>query len=200
VERLILARHAESEFSARGSVNGDPVVEGGGLTERGREQARALGALLADDELDLCAYTEFARTRETAELALAGREVPRLVVPELNDIRFGSFEGGLLADYRRWAHAHDPTADCPGGGESRVGAATRFARGYRVLLARPEVTILAVAHGLPVRYLLSALVEEDPVAVVDPVQHAEPHRVSRSQLERAVTRLERWCERPAWAA
>jgi broad specificity phosphatase PhoE len=200
VERLIVARHAESEFSARGAVNGDPLVDGGGLTARGREQARALGALLADDEIDLCAFSEFARTRETAELALAGRTVPMLVVPELNDIRFGSFEGGLLVDYRRWAHEHGPTVEGPGGGESRVSAAARFARGHRVLLARPEATVFVVTHGLPVRYLLSALVERDPAAVVEPVQHAEPHRVSRAQLERAVERLERWCERPAWAA
>ena len=200
MERLILARHAESEFSARGTVNGDPLAEGGGLTARGRAQARALGELLADDEIDLAAYSEFARTRETAELALAGRDVPRLVVPELNDIRFGSFEGGSLADYRRWAHAHDPVAECPGGGESRASAAERFARGYRVLLARPEGTILLVTHGLPVRYVLTALVEQDPTAVIEPVQHAEPHRMSRAQLERAVARLERWCRRPAWAA
>jgi probable phosphoglycerate mutase len=200
VERLIVVRHAESEFSASGAVNGDPRVAGGGLTARGRAQARALAELLADDELDLCAYTEFARTRETAELAVAGRDVPTIVVPELNDIRFGSFEGRHLDDYRVWARANDPTAVCPGGGDSRVGAAARFARGYRVLLARPEETILAVTHGLPVRYLLSALLEQDPSAVVDPVQHAEPHRVSRRQLERGVARLERWCERPAWAA
>ena len=142
MERLILARHAESEFSARGAVNGDPLVEGGGLTARGREQARALGELLEDDEIELAAFSEFARTRETAELALAGRTVPTLVVPELNDIRFGSFEGGLLTEYRSWAHSHGPTVECPGGGESRVGAAARFARGYRILLARPERTIL----------------------------------------------------------
>ena len=108
--------------------------------------------------------------------------------------------GGPLADYRLWARANEPTAVCPGGGESRVGAAARFARGYRLLLGRPEATIFAVAHGLPVRYLLSALLEEDPAAVVDPVQHAEPNRVSRRQLERGVARLERWCDRPAWAA
>jgi broad specificity phosphatase PhoE len=200
VERLVIVRHAESEFSAVGRVNGDPAVDGGGLTDRGRRQARALGGLLADEPIDLCAVTEFARTLETAALALAGRDVPTIVVPELNEIGIGSFEGGSLAEYRTWARANDPTADCPGGGESRVAAATRFARGFRVLLDRPEPTILAVSHGLPVRYLLFALVERDPTAIVEPVEHAEPHRVSRAGLERAVERLERWCAAPAWAA
>jgi broad specificity phosphatase PhoE len=46
VQRLILVRHAESVFNVRGVLNGDPSVPGG-LTQRGREQARRLGRLLA---------------------------------------------------------------------------------------------------------------------------------------------------------
>ena len=199
MERAILVRHAESEFSVRGALNGDPTIEGGALTERGREQARALGLLLADDGIDLCATSEFLRTRETADLALAGREVPRLVLPELNDIRFGSFEGRLLTEYREWAHAADPAADCPGGGESRAVAAARFAAGFRKLLARREATLLVVTHALPIRYALSALTEADPAAVVEPVQHAEPHRLSAEQLDCVAARLERWCEKPVFA-
>lgn len=195
---LILARHAESEFSVRGTVNGDPSIDSG-LTDAGREQAAALGILIRDDPIDLCVVTEFPRTLETADLALAGREVPRLVLAELNDIRFGSFEGGTFTDYVRWAHTHGPTEDAPGGGESRVDAARRFVAGYRQLLARPEQHLLAIGHGLPIRYVLSALMELDPVAKVDPVEHAEPFRVSAAQLERAVERLDAWTRNPVFA-
>jgi broad specificity phosphatase PhoE len=198
VRTLILARHAESEFSLRGTVNGDPSVDTG-LTATGREQAAALGVLIRDDPIDLCVVTEFPRTHETANLALAGREVPRLALPELNDIRFGSFEGGSFTEYVRWAHTHGPTEDSPGGGESRVDAARRFVAGYRKLLVRPEQYLLAVGHGLPIRYLLSALMELDPVAKVDPVEHAEPFRVSATQLERAVGRLDAWTQNPVFA-
>jgi alpha-ribazole phosphatase len=194
----ILVRHAESEFSVRGLVNGDPRTELG-LTQVGREQAAALGTLIRDDPIELCAVTEFARTAETADIALAGRDVPRLVVPELNDIRFGSFEGGSFDEYVRWAHTHGPAEDSPGGGESRVDAARRFIAGYRKLLERPEETLLVIGHGLPVRYILSALVELDPAAKVDPVEHAEPFRVSATQLERAVDRLEGWTRNPVFA-
>jgi probable phosphoglycerate mutase len=198
MERVILVRHGESEFSARNACNGDPRAAGGGLTERGREQARALGLLLADDPVDLCATTEFARTRETADLALAGRDVPRVVVPELNDIRFGRYEGLPLEEYRVWAHAAPPDEACPGGGESRAEAARRFAAGSRRLLARPERTVLVVAHALPIRYVLSALRERDPTANVEPVRECEPHRCSAGQLERAVERLEAWAAAPAF--
>jgi probable phosphoglycerate mutase len=199
VERIVLVRHGESEFSVRSACNGDPRAEGGGLTERGREQARALGALLADDPVDLCATTEFARTRETADLALEGREVPRIVVPELNDIRFGRYEGLPLEEYRGWARGAPPDELCPGGGESRAQAAQRFAAGYRVLLARPESTVLVVAHALPIRYVLSALLERDPTAIVEPVEECEPHRLGAGQLERAVARLEAWAATPVFA-
>ena len=72
---LFLARHAESVLNLEGRVNGDPAVPVP-LTERGREEARLLGAQLANVELDLCVHTRFARTRETAELALDGRRRP----------------------------------------------------------------------------------------------------------------------------
>ena len=198
MERAILVRHAESEFGVRSLVNGDPSVDNP-LTQAGREQAAALGVLIRDDPVDLCVVTEFGRTQETADIALAGRDVPRLVVPELNDIGFGSFEGGSFDAYVRWAHSHGPLEDCPGGGESRVEAARRFVAGYRQVLERPEVHILAVGHGLPIRYVLGALVELDPVAKVDPVEHAEPFRVSYAQLERAVDRLDAWTRNPVFA-
>lgn len=199
MERVILVRHGESELSARQRCNGDPALAGNGLTERGREQARALGVLLADDEIDLCLTSEFERTRETADLALAGREVPRLVVPELNDIRFGSYEGGPLADYRAWAYSHGPADECPGGGETRGEAARRFAAGYRIALDRPEQTVLVVAHALPIRYVMSALIDRDPGAVVEHVEECEPFRCSAEQLEAAVARLERWAAAPVFA-
>ena len=198
MERAILVRHAESEFSAREAVNGDPAAPGA-LTETGREQAEALGTLLEDDAIDLCVTSEFARTIQTADIALAGRAVPRLVVPELNDIRVGRFEGGLLSEYRAWAHAHGPDDECPGGGESRAQAAHRFAVGFRIVLERPEATILVVSHSLPLRYLVGALVERDPTAIAEPVPYAEPQRITRGQLERAVARLEAWSRNPVFA-
>jgi broad specificity phosphatase PhoE len=199
VQTVILARHAESEFSVRSSCNGDPSVVGGGLTEAGRRQARSLGALLEDDPVELAVTSEFARTRETAELALEGRGVPVVVVPELNDIRFGSFEGRLLTEYRGWASTAGPADECPGGGESRASAAARFAQGFRAVLERPEGMALVVAHALPIRYVLGALIEQDPAAIIEPVQYAEPHRFSAAQVARAVERLERWAAAPVFA-
>jgi broad specificity phosphatase PhoE len=198
MDEVILARHGESEFSVVGTVNGDPTVAGP-LTATGEEQARRLGERLADVDIDLCATSEFERAQRTADLALAGRDVPRLVVPELNDVRFGKFEGGTLADYRSWAAANDPTTEAPGGGESRASTVARYVRAYRKILARPERRVLVIAHGLPIRYILNAVEETAPAPQVEQVAYAEPYVLDRPQFERATDLLERWATRPAWA-
>ena len=197
MDSVILARHGESELSVVGTVNGDPAVACA-LTPTGEDQARRLGERLADVELDLCVTSEFERARQTADLALAGRDVQRLVLPELNDVRFGRFEGGTLADYRKWAGANEPTVEAPGGGESRAATVQRYAAGYQKILARPEQTILVVAHGLPIRYVLNALERLAPVPLVEQVAYAEPYRLSASELETGVRLLERWVNRPTW--
>jgi len=194
---VILARHGESERSVEGLTNGDPAVPVV-LTATGREEARRLGVELGDDSIDLCVTSEFERAQETADLALAGRDVPRLVLADFNDIRFGKFEGRPLTDYRAWAHAHGPEDICPGGGESRAQTVARYVHGYRTLLARPEETILLVAHGLPVRYVLDALERRNPAARVAQVPYAEPFRFSAEELTAAVDLLEAWVRSPAW--
>jgi broad specificity phosphatase PhoE len=167
------------------------------LTATGREEARQLGRELAADPIDLCVTSEFERAQETADVALEGRDVPRLVLAELNDIRFGEFEGLPLTDYRAWAHAHGPEDVCPGG-ESRAQTVGRYVRAYRTILVRPEATVLVVAHGLPVRYVLDATEARNPAAAVAQVPYAEPFRLSADELREAVDRLEAWLAEPVW--
>jgi broad specificity phosphatase PhoE len=197
VNAVILARHGESELSVVGHTNGDPGTPCA-LSETGREQARRLGELLAGDALEFCVVSEFQRAQETADLALEGREVPRLVMSELNDIRFGDFEGRALTEYRAWAHSHGPEEPAPGGGDSRAETVRRYVQAYRTILARPEGTILVVAHGLPVRYVLDAVEDRNPAAVVGQVPYAEPFRLTAAELTGAVNLLEAWVVRPVW--
>ena len=199
VDELIMARHGESEFSVVGRTNGDPSVACA-LTKTGRQEARRLGQMLAKGHIDLCVVSEFQRAQETADLALAGRDVPRLVSGDFNDIRFGDFEGHQLTEYRAWAHAHGPEVQAPGGGDSRAETVRRYIRGFRMILGRREQTILLVAHGLPVRYILDADNGRDPAAAVAQVPYAEPFQLDAGELTAAVQRLEAWAERPHWIA
>jgi broad specificity phosphatase PhoE len=196
VKRLLAARHGESEYSLKRLVNGDPGIACP-LTDAGREQARALGKALAGEHIDLCAITEFERVRETAELALAGRDVPFLVVPELNDPRYGEFEGGPLAVYRDWVWERGPL-DAPAGGEHRGALAERYARGFQTLLERPKETILLVAHSLPLAYVRDAAEGRAPRSRTDQVAYAEVLDLDRAALQRAVEVLQRWAAAPAF--
>ncbi len=193
---LLAARHGESAFSAKQLVNGDPGVACP-LTDAGRVQARALGEAVSDEPIDLVAVTEFERVRETAEVALEGRDIPVLVVPELNDPRYGEFEGGSLDRYREWAWGMGPL-DAPEGGEHRGEIAARYADGLRKLLDRPEETILLVAHSLPLAYLRDAAAGTAPRSRMEMVEYAQVLRIGRDELERAIEVLEAWAAAPAF--
>lgn len=191
---LVIARHAESELNLDNVLNGDPSVPVR-LTDRGREHARALGRAVGP--VDLVAYTAFGRTRETAELAWPG--VPALVVPELNEIAFGRWEGTRWTDgYAAWVGEAGPEDECPGGGESRVAAARRYVRGFRILLGRAEERIALVAHGAQVRYLLLASAGTAPTPLLEHVLPAEPHELAHAELERAIDLLDAWAASPAF--
>jgi alpha-ribazole phosphatase len=197
MDAVILARHGESIFSERQLVNGEVTVPGP-LTHRGADEARELGRRIAGDPIDLCVTSEFERTRQTADLALDGRDVPRIVVPELNDPLYGRYEGGALEDYRSWADSAASGDAVPGGGESRRLIIERYTRGFRLVLERAERCSLVVAHSLPIAYILAARDATLPARRVPLVEHAHPYRFAAEELEWAVTLLEDWCVAPTW--
>jgi broad specificity phosphatase PhoE len=196
VDALVLARHAFAYSNQ--SVLASCTAPGRGLTAEGIEQARQLREVLDAQRVDLGVATSFARTQQTRDLALGDREVPRIVVPELDEIDFGSFDGGPLDDYRAWAFAASPLEPAPGGGESRAAAAARYARGLRVLLARPEPAVLLVGHALALRYVLDAANDLPPAARMAPVAHATPHHLTAGQAEDAAALLEEWSRAPTF--
>lgn len=194
MKSLILARHAHAESNAAASVSSTPP--GGGLSDEGREEARLLGSLLASESIDVGFSSRLLRTQQTLDVALAGRSVPRIVEPLLDEIGFGSFDGGSLSAYRQWAWEHGPEAPCPGGGESRTAAALRIADALSTLLARPEDQLLVVSHALPIRYVIDASDGRFPAARLEQVPHATPIRLDRNAVSRAAETLRIWAEAP----
>jgi broad specificity phosphatase PhoE len=194
---LVLVRHAHAGANAHDAISSTPP--GAGLTSRGIGEAKAAARALAAERIDLGVATRLLRTQETLDAVLGLRAVPRLVVPGLDEIRFGAFEGGPLEAYRAWAWSHPPDTACPGGGESRAEAAERFAGALETLLARPEEVVLAVSHSLPIRYVLDAAYGLFPSARVAHVPHASPFVLGRSQVEVASRTLRGWTAAPQFA-
>jgi probable phosphoglycerate mutase len=197
MRRLSLSRHATSLSNALDAISCTPP--GLGLSERGHDEARALGAALDGEPIDLAVSSELLRTQETVEGALGDREVPRLVLGSWNEIHFGRYEGGPLEPYREWAWTTPADVVCPGGGESRAAVALRVAATLDVLLARSEEVVLAVGHALPVRYVLDAAEGLTPTPRIAPVEHAVPHRIGADQVRRAAETLRRWGAAPRFA-
>ena len=185
----ILCRHAHSTLNLEHRINGDPTIPVP-LTEEGRADARRLGEQLANIELDLVVHTRFGRTRETAEIALGGRDVPLEVEPLLDDVKVGELEGDSVENYRAWKRAHT-RADAFPGGESLDDAARRYADAFRRLAARPERRILVVCHEIPIRYALNVASGSDELdAPAHDIPNATPYLFDPAALAAAAERID----------
>lgn len=190
MELYVLSRHGESTLNFENRINGDPAVPVA-LTEKGREEARLLGQQFAHIRLDVCICTRFTRTRETAEIALRGRDIPIEVEPLLDDIDVGDLEGARLEDYRAWKREHTRRDPFPGG-ESLDTAALRYAQAFRKLLKRPQKSVLVVTHEIPLRYALNAADGSDDLdGPAHQLPNAMPYLFDGEALGRAVEGIER---------
>ncbi|HEY6606490.1 MAG TPA: histidine phosphatase family protein [Gaiellaceae bacterium] len=185
MQLYVIARHGESMLNSENRISGDPTIPVA-LTDKGREESRLLGQQLAHVPLELCLQTRFSRTRATAEIALAGRDLPLEVEPLLDDIKVGELEGSTLEEYRAWKRAHKRSDDFPGG-ESLDDAARRYAEAYRRILQRPEQSILIVTHEIPLRYAINAADGSDDLdGPTHQLPNATPYLFDEQALERAV--------------
>lgn len=185
---FLLARHGQSLFNVEGVVNGDPARDRG-LSERGVAEAELLGTQIASLPLDLAVLSPFPRALQTAEIALGGRDVPRLVDEELGDIRIGELEGETLEAYRASPAHSDRTQRFPGG-ESLDEAALRYATAFERLLARAERATLVLCHEISVRYAVNgAAGSEELDGPLRNVANAAPYLFDESALRRAVERI-----------
>lgn len=185
-----LVRHGRSTYNDLGLVNGDPQIPVE-LDEVGRAQCMALGHTLSDRHFDLGIRTRFHRTGQSLSLILAGRDVPVVEYPQLDDVRLGIFESAPVAQYRQWRRTHTPEDPPPGEGESRMHALYRYMRGFERMLAEDEAdAILAVIHDVPVRFMLNAVQMADPLdGPVRAVANGELHELSEPDLERGLATM-----------
>jgi broad specificity phosphatase PhoE len=184
----VIARHGESSLNVENRVNGDPSVPVR-LTDKGRDEARLLGQQIAHIPLDLCVHTRFLRTRETAELALEGRNVPFEELPGLDDIDIGELEGQTIDEYHLWKRAHTRRDAFPGG-ESLDEAARRYADAFEQLLNRSEPTILVVTHEIPLRYAINGADGSDDLdGPTHNLANATPYLFDEAALRHAIGRI-----------
>ena len=189
--RLFVAvRHAQSTLNVERRVNGDPSRPVG-LTEQGEEEARQLAVQVANIPFDVCFHTRFGRTRETAAIALEGREVPFREEPLLDDIDVGDLDGVPVDDYRAWKRAHTRGDRFPGG-ESLDEAAARYAQAWKRIFDAPHDLVLVVCHEIPLRYALNGAAGSNELdGPVHDLRNAAPYLFDEDGMRRAVAGIER---------
>jgi probable phosphoglycerate mutase len=190
VPLYVIARHGETTLNYERRINGDPSVPVP-LTEKGREESHLLGQQIAHIPLELCVHSRFPRTRETAQIALSGREVPFEEVAALDDIDIGELEGQTIDDYHAWKREHTRRDAFPGG-ESLDDAAQRYADAFELLLQRPESHILVVTHEIPLRYAINAADGSDELdGPTHQIANATPYLFEEAALAHAAAQIRR---------
>ena len=156
-KRVYLLRHGEvAYFDADGRPVNPRNVR---LTERGAAEARAVAELLAGEAIDRAATSGLPRARETAELALAGRNIAIE-----DDADFSEIRGGRFADVDPQdalgaiAYAYDRAAGDGawfGHGERFADFESRVLGALRRLVAAPGWRrLLLVGHDAVNRVVL----------------------------------------------
>ena len=175
VRLFLIARHGQSTLNVEQRVNGDPAVRVD-LTEEGRANARGLGEQIANIPIGLCIHTRFDRTRQTAQLALEGRDV------HTRWSRCSTTSTSAISRGRR----SRTTAHGRAGTHGRISfraetslddAGRRYVEAYRKLVERetPEV-VLIVCHEIPMRYALNAGAGSDDLdGPMHEVRNATPY-------------------------
>ncbi len=87
---LYIMRHGKTDWNALYKLQGRTNIP---LNETGREMARKAAEEYADVHFDVCFCSPLLRAKETAELVLAGRNVPIVYDDRLKEMSFGIYEG-----------------------------------------------------------------------------------------------------------
>ncbi|HGY1464369.1 TPA: adenosylcobalamin/alpha-ribazole phosphatase [Klebsiella aerogenes] len=167
--KLWLVRHGETQANVDGLYSGHAPTP---LTERGIQQARSLGDYLRAVPFELVMCSELERTQHTADLLLAGRPIPRQVIPSLNEMFFGDWEMRHHRDLQQddpqnyaawckdWQHA------APTNGESFQAFAQRIAAFTATLGQYQQRDNLLIVGHQGALSLLIALLLQMPAAAM----------------------------------
>lgn len=140
------------------------------LDADGIRLAELTGEGMKNIDFDLVISSPLMRARQTAELVLAGREIPMITDKRIIEMSFGKWEGESVRESKVLPEEfvdkfyHDPY-NCPKakGGESFRDVLDRTADFYQSLIkneAYQDANILISTHGAASRCLLANFYED----------------------------------------
>lgn len=181
---VFLVRHGETEWSRTGKHTGRTDIP---LTERGREQAVAVGAALRGRRFALVLTSPLERAAETCRLAGYGEVAERR--EELMEWDYGADEGRKTVDIREERPGWTLWRDGVTGGET---AADVGARADRVIAELRALTgdAAVFAHGHMLRVLAARWIGLAPWA--GQLLALDPATISVLGYERETPVLRSW--------
>lgn len=151
IAKLSIVRHGETSANTGGVWHGSTDTP---LSDRGREQAKSVGALLAaaPGPFSHIYSSPLQRARHTAEAIAAGLDLAIVEDPGLQEFDLGSWEGKtyteLYKDYKLWDHMKEDPHFAPHGGESPQQVVDRYCGALRRIAgAHPGEHVVVVGHG-----------------------------------------------------
>ncbi len=165
--RLYIMRHGETSWNKQRKLQGQTDIL---LGEEGIRLAKECGEAMKDIDIDLVISSPLIRAKQTAELVMAGRELPMITDRRISEISFGDWEGqcidqsDVLPEDFKEKFYKDPL-NCPRAprGESFQGVINRTREFYESLLrnkAYENANIFISTHGAASRCLLTNFYED----------------------------------------
>ncbi|GAA0353937.1 histidine phosphatase family protein [Alkalibacterium iburiense] len=209
---IYFVRHGETYFNYNGRMQGWSNTP---LTEHGKEDVRRCGRGLSDVQFDAVYTSDLSRTQETASLILEENgqldSMEMIQMPEFREVFFGSLEGefgsvaysqvaehlGYENSKEMFRHTTVPERmnafrdiDSEKHAEDFMMFWSRVEQGLIQLIEKHRdtgETILLVAHGGTIRYILENLIPElvNPKALLNA-------SVSVARYEDGLYHLERY--------
>ena len=147
--QLLLIRHGSNDWIGTRLAGWTPGVH---LNDLGRAEASALAARLAGRPLHAVYASPLERARETAAFVAAPHGLPVRTLPEVGEVRFGSWEGRALEELRAdplWERVQrHPSGTRFPGGESLADVQARAVAALDGLAARhPREVVAVVSHA-----------------------------------------------------
>jgi ribonuclease H / adenosylcobalamin/alpha-ribazole phosphatase len=159
---LVFMRHAESRSNAHPEAVALPEEQGDRLTERGREQARAAARWLRGLGPDRLLTSPMRRARETADAVSDELGMPAEVSELIHELRESDEYLALPPEeqkLRRWSvwmaeHGNDRDWSPPGGESFNTVLGRVHAFKRELEDGDPNATVLAISHGIFLRFFL----------------------------------------------
>jgi probable phosphomutase (TIGR03848 family) len=151
--RLVLARHAVTAQTGPLLSGRAPGID---LSDRGREQAKALGERLAGLPVAVVYASPIERTTQTAEAVAEHHGLPVQPLPGVIEADYGEWTGGQLSELAKtdlWKTVQRaPSRARFPGGESLAEMQCRMVTALEAVVARhPGELVVVVSHADPIK-------------------------------------------------